>query len=107
MVSFWRQQTGTGAYLLAALFALAAAVLHLAIASWVGPRLQYLVFLPAIAAAAMLAGRGPAILLLVVGAFNALVVVPLFAEPKFAFPAGLALAAYLVVGLMLVLFGGR
>jgi signal transduction histidine kinase/ActR/RegA family two-component response regulator len=108
MATFWRQRSGAGAYALAAGLALGAMALHLAIGPWVGPRIQYLFFLPAIAVAAALGGRGPALLVLLVGVASALFVVPNLAEPQAGLPSRhVALAAYLLAGLVLALFGSR
>jgi len=108
MASSWRQQSGIGGYLLAAGLALGAAVLQLAIAPWVGGRISYLFFLPTMAVVAALAGRGPGALVLVIGAINAWLVVPAVGEPWHGTTGErVALAAYLVVGLCLVLIGGR
>src|SRR4029453_386648 len=57
---------------------------------------------------AALAGRGPALLVLLVGVANAIFLVPKFVEPQPGVSSQqVALAAYLLVGLALALFGGR
>ncbi|HEX6362824.1 MAG TPA: PAS domain-containing protein, partial [Albitalea sp.] len=108
MRNLWRQRSGAGAYALATGLAVAATLLHLAIAPWVGTRVQFLFFLPAIALAAAIAGRGPAVLILLAGAANSLLLLPALSVPAGGTDASrLAVLAYLAVGLVLALLGSR
>jgi PAS domain S-box-containing protein len=107
MVSSRRQRSGAGAYALATGLALGALVLHLAVAPWVGSTIQYLFFLPAVAVAATLCGRGPAVLVVLAGALNAQVVVPRIVGTGAPAAQHFALAAYVVAGFAFVLFGSR
>src|SRR2546423_1611504 len=108
MASLWGRRSGIGAFVLAAGMALGAAVLQLAIAPWVGGRIPFLFSLPAMAVAAALGGRGPGVLVLLAGAATALLVVPTVAEPWHDATGDRgALAACLVIGLVVVLVGGR
>ena len=106
MGKFWIQRSGAGAYAVAVGLALAATALHWLIAPWAGGRIPFLFYLPMLAIAAAYAGRGPALVVLLAGAVNGAALM----QPglRLDLPGDrVAIAAYLVVGLVLVLFGAR
>src|SRR5258706_4479111 len=108
MASFWRQRSGPGAYALGLALALTATALHWAIEPWVGSRIPFLFYLPMILVAASFAGRGPALVVVLAGALNGAASLPPLGQLTLDAPGDrLALAAYLIVGLALVLFGAR
>jgi PAS domain S-box-containing protein len=106
MGKFWIQRSGAGAYAVGVGLALAATALHWLIAPWAGGRIPFLFYLPMLAIAAAYAGRGPALVVLLAGAVNGTALM----QPGLLLDLPgdrVAIAAYLVVGLVLVLFGAR
>jgi PAS domain S-box-containing protein len=96
------------AYAFAIACALLAVGLQWAIRPWVGDRVPFLFILPALAYVATTLGRGPAVVVLLAGAINA----ALLAEPQGSLliaqtPDVIALVAYLFLGTLLLLYGGR
>ncbi len=85
-----------------------AAALHWALQPWVGARSPFLLFLPALLVTAMVAGRGPAFAVLMIGMINgALLLDPVGQLSVAAFNDRAVMLAYFAVGLFLVFLGGR
>jgi signal transduction histidine kinase/ActR/RegA family two-component response regulator len=95
-------------YALGTALGVAAALLQWAIHPWVGSHVPFLFFLPALLLSAASLGRGPAILVLVLGAVNAALLSPPVGSFSVTHPHDLAaLWAYAAVGTLLVLYGGH
>ncbi|WP_280154458.1 ATP-binding protein [Piscinibacter sp. XHJ-5] len=108
MGKFWMQRSGAGAYVVAAGLALAAAGLHWLIEPFTDARSPFLFYLPILTITAAIAGRGPALVVLAIGALNGAELMTPGAGLHLTTSADqVAIAAYLVVGLVLVLFGAR
>jgi signal transduction histidine kinase/ActR/RegA family two-component response regulator len=108
MRKFLMRRTGAGAYAVAAGLALAAAALHWLVEPFTGARSPFLFYLPMLPIAAAIAGRGPGLLVLLAGALNGALMVSPGPGLGIDSPADrLTIAAYLAVGVVLVLFGAR
>jgi len=95
-------------YALGVALAVAAALLQWAIHPWVGSHVPFLFFLPALIFAATTLGRGPAIVVLVVGGLNGALLSPPAGTFNVMHPHDLAaIWAYAVVGALLVFYGGH
>jgi PAS domain S-box-containing protein len=101
-------RSGIGAYALAAVCALAAAALQWALQPALGSRIPFLFFLPLLAAIAATLGTGPALLVLLAGALQGtLWMVPVGRLELASAPDRISLAAYFLVGAVVVLWGSR
>jgi signal transduction histidine kinase/CheY-like chemotaxis protein len=90
------------------LFAGIAVGLQWAIQPFVGSRIPFLFILPMLLLAANLFGRGPSLIVLLAGLVNAAyLMMPVGQMNVAALPDRIALLAYVVVGIVLVFFGGR
>ncbi len=95
-------------YAVAALLGIVAAVMHWGLQPWVGTRSPFLIFLPALLGTAMIAGRGPAFAVLVIGMINGALLLDPVGQIWIAdAPDRAVLLAYIVAGLLLVFLGGR
>ncbi|HJV79566.1 DUF4118 domain-containing protein, partial [Noviherbaspirillum sp.] len=95
-------------YAIAAGLAGLAAALHWALQPWVGARSPFLLFLPALLVTAMIAGRGPAFAVLLIGMVNgALLLDPVGHLAVAAVNDRAVMLAYLAVGILLAFLGGR
>jgi PAS domain-containing protein len=108
MVARYSSTRPLTAYLLASASALLAVGLQWAIYPWVGDRVPFLFFLPALAYVATTFGRGPGTIVLLAGAINA----ALLAEPQgnlfiASKEDAIAVVAYLFLGALLLFYAGR
>jgi signal transduction histidine kinase len=95
-------------YLVALGVAVAAALLQWALQPWVGSRVPFLFFLPALVFATTRLGRGPALPVLLAGAVNAVLLAPPVGRFRIDTPGDVvATVAYVLVGLIVVHYGGR
>ena len=86
----------------------AAALLQWAIYPWVGSHEPFLFFMPALLLSAVTLGRGPAVVVLVLGALNAVLIAPPVGSFHVARPHDLAaIWVYGALGTLLVVYGGR
>lgn len=108
MALFHIPQSAAGRAALTAGVAILAALLQWAIYPWVGPRIPFLFFLPAIVLTTFMLGRAAALAVLAAGLANAMIVLPPTGQIRIATDADqLALLAYIAVGLVLVYVCGH
>jgi PAS domain S-box-containing protein len=95
-------------YAVGAAVAAAAALLQWAIYPWVGSHIPFVFFLPALLLSAATVGRGPAVVVLVVGALNAALLSPPVGTLTVVRPHDIAaLWVYAALGTLLVIYGGH
>jgi len=95
-------------YALGGCLAAGAALLQWAIYPWVGSQAPFLFFLPALPLSAAALGRGPAIVVLVLGALNAALLAPPLGTFNVVHSHDLAaIWVYVALGTLLVSYGGH
>ena len=93
------------AYAIGTGVALLAVLLQWSVRPWAGERLPFLFVLPALLLAVLQLGRGAALIVLAAGALNE--AVRMQVQEGWSLPQAVALALFVLTGLLLVLYGGR
>lgn len=108
MALFNIPQSAVGRAALTVGIAIMAALMQWAIYPWVGSRVPYLFFLPAIVLTTFMLGRGAALVVLATGLANSMIVLPPTGRFQIAAePDQVVLLAYIAVGLALIYVCGH